>query len=224
MFRWGIVTRKEFELQMMSYEDTYSSVLSNGETIAPVSRAYYKMSEIIEAYLPKWNWRQDNPDYESVALDMGAAPGGWSQVLSGICSTVLAVDPAELQLRDQYSNVKHLQCVVQAQQVKDALCSLHAPIGFIVCDMNSDCRDCAKILIEHIFPFIRPGRDAVLVLTLKLVKNAKQGFIARAVEGATKILSSSSHVCCSDYKVVHLTANSRSERTLVCKIATVTLT
>lgn len=53
-----------------------------------------------------------------------------------------------------------------------------------------------------------------IVLTLKLVKNAKESYIARAVEAACGLLSQGG---CWDYRVVHLGANSRNERTLVCR-------
>jgi hypothetical protein len=53
-----------------------------------------------------------------------------------------------------------------------------------------------------------------IVLTLKLVKNAKESYITRAVEAACGLLTESG---CWDYRVVHLGANSRNERTLVCR-------
>ena len=53
-----------------------------------------------------------------------------------------------------------------------------------------------------------------IVLTLKLVKNAKESYVARAVEAACGLLSQGG---CWDYRVVHLGANSRNERTLVCR-------
>jgi hypothetical protein len=53
-----------------------------------------------------------------------------------------------------------------------------------------------------------------IVLTLKLVKNAKESYITRAVEAACGLLTEGG---CWDYRVVHLGANSRNERTLVCR-------
>ena len=53
-----------------------------------------------------------------------------------------------------------------------------------------------------------------IVLTLKLVKNAKDSYIKRAVDSACELLSEEG---CWDYRVVHLGANSRNERTLVCR-------
>ena len=53
-----------------------------------------------------------------------------------------------------------------------------------------------------------------VVLTLKLVKNAKEHYIQNAIQGASKILRAAG---CWDFRVVHLGANSKNERTLVCR-------
>jgi 23S rRNA U2552 (ribose-2'-O)-methylase RlmE/FtsJ len=63
-----------------------------------------------------------------------------------------------------------------------------------------------------------------LVLTLKLPKNPKEKHMLRAVATAMKLLAPAKNdfaakygVCGWDFKVVHLNANSKNERTLVCK-------
>ena len=53
-----------------------------------------------------------------------------------------------------------------------------------------------------------------IVLTLKLVKNAKENYIQNAIKGASRILSDSG---CFDFHIIHLGANSKNERTLVCR-------
>lgn len=53
-----------------------------------------------------------------------------------------------------------------------------------------------------------------VVLTLKLVKNAKDSYIKNAVDSASVILAAAG---CYDFHAVHLGANSRNERTLVCR-------
>jgi hypothetical protein len=57
-----------------------------------------------------------------------------------------------------------------------------------------------------------------VVLTLKLVKNAKESYIKNAVDSASVILAAAG---CYDFHAVHLGANSRNERTLVCRLKTV---
>ena len=56
-----------------------------------------------------------------------------------------------------------------------------------------------------------------VVLTLKLVKNAKENYIENSIEKVSEILINSG---CYDFHVVHLGANSKNERTLVCRIGT----
>ena len=53
-----------------------------------------------------------------------------------------------------------------------------------------------------------------VVLTLKLVKNAKESYIKNAVDSASIILASAG---CYDFHTVHLGANSRNERSLICR-------
>jgi hypothetical protein len=63
-----------------------------------------------------------------------------------------------------------------------------------------------------------------LVLTLKLPKNPKEKHMLRAVATTMRLLAPARNefaakygVCGWDFKVVHLNANSKNERTLVCK-------
>ena len=56
-----------------------------------------------------------------------------------------------------------------------------------------------------------------VVLTLKLVKNAKENYIENSILKVSEILKNSG---CYDFHVVHLGANSKNERTLVCRIGT----
>ena len=58
-----------------------------GKGERPFTRAEHKIKEAIEAF----NVRIEE-DFE--ALDLGAAPGGWTKVLSGLTEKVVAVDPA----------------------------------------------------------------------------------------------------------------------------------
>lgn len=53
-----------------------------------------------------------------------------------------------------------------------------------------------------------------VVLTLKLVKNAKESYIKNAVDSASIILLSAG---CYDFHTVHLGANSKNERSLICR-------
>ena len=219
MFRWGLVTRGFFQRERMSHEAIYAIYEASKGEVTPVSRAYFKMKAITEYYLPLWGWKLSQGMRAETAIDVGASPGGWSQVLSSLCEEVVAIDPGEVLLGHSFPNVRHLRHMAQAPEVKENFLGLQHLVGSVVCDMNADCRECARILVEHIFPYVCWDSYAILVLTLKLVKHPKPGYIARAVESTKAILLSSSHVSCSQFEVVHLSANSRNERTLVVKLS-----
>jgi hypothetical protein len=57
--------------------------------------------------------------------------------------------------------------------------------------------------------------DKFIILTLKLIKNPKEYHIVNAVN---TVKSNFSSFGCVDFKVVHLNANSKNERTLICRI------
>jgi hypothetical protein len=78
---------------------------------SPACRAYYKMKEIVEYHLPTWGWRwpgvpgtcADSSSTLSslsvarnrnvcIAVDVGASPGGWTQVQSATVVLVYHVD------------------------------------------------------------------------------------------------------------------------------------
>lgn len=217
LFRWGIVDRAFFESQAMSSTAITASLASTyslQESVAPVSRAYFKMSEIVAHYLPSLGWMHSRV---GAGIDVGASPGGWSQVLATLCKHVLAIDPGVLLFSSPH--VQHLPHVAQAPQVQTAIAALAAPVTYIVCDMNMDGRECAMILTTHILPHVRALDEAILVLTLKCVKNPSAAYIARISATIEALFVDMQDLRCSEPHVIHLTANSKNERTLLCKVA-----
>ena len=79
-------------------------------SIVPLSRAYYKLHEIWYTYLVSAQENRtlfqqlNNSNVAISAIDLGAAPGGWTQVLLNHVnvSYVLAIDRAELAHRDRF--------------------------------------------------------------------------------------------------------------------------
>lgn len=69
---------------------------------------------------------------EGNALDIGAAPGGWTKVLADYGYQVSAVDPGKLDKRlSSYDNIKHYRARVEDVEFdKD--------FNLITCDMNGD--------------------------------------------------------------------------------------
>lgn len=215
-FRWGLSTREEADAQQLTNVKIVEklSEVAASRGFAPVSRAFYKMKEIIEKYSVAWGWTWAP---NQIAVDVGASPGGWTQYLahSGICKEVVAVDAGLL-----HSDVLDLkQCIyvkglIQSDEAKNALKSQSQQISIVVCDINADPCSSAQLLCEHVFPYVSP-RNCIVVLTLKLHKNPKPKMITALEKRVQEILAPFG---ATDFKVIHLTSNSRNERTLCCRL------
>jgi tRNA(Ser,Leu) C12 N-acetylase TAN1 len=137
----------------------------------PISRAEHKLREIIHGHglkLPP-NGR---------ALDLGAAPGGWTRVLAEAMAEVVAVDPADLDERvAELPNVQHLR--LRAEE----LCPAELGQFDLICnDINRDPEESAELLCR-LAPLLRPG--GLAVMTIKFVTRRR----AEHVQQATEILS-----------------------------------
>lgn len=114
------------------------------------------------------------------ALDLGAAPGGWTRVLQGKGYKVAAVDPATLDPR-----VESLEGVVHHRETSGRfLARRTGPYDLIVCDMKMEASLAAKQLIAFA-PSVAPGGE--VFTTFKLGKGPKAPAEART---ALSILSS----------------------------------
>lgn len=124
-----------------------------------ISRAEFKLEEALEQFgitLPKMG----------LALDLGAAPGGWTRILRKNIPDmpVIAVDPAELDSRlskdwsVRYERTwadKYLRKIDQNQR-----------FDIIVNDMRLDATDSAELLLQYA-PFLRYGGDAIMTIKLQ---------------------------------------------------------
>ena len=157
-----------------------------------LNRAQYKLVEALERF------NLDLPG--GTALDIGAAPGGWSKVLAERGYKVYAVDPAELDKEvKQNPNVVHIKSRIENLK-------LHEKFDLIVNDMNIDPRDSAKIMNE-LAKYLK--QDGYALFTLKLVKKQP----SRLIKEVSEILT--------NYKIVkikHLFQN-RQELTVLLKKA-----
>lgn len=122
-----------------------------------VSRAESKLLEAWEAF----GLEGLEP---GAALDLGAAPGGWSRVLAGKGYSVDAVDPADLD-----SRVLALDQVTHHRQTAGSFLARHrrARFALIVSDMKMDAARAAALL-TGCAPALKPGGG--LLTTLKLGK------------------------------------------------------
>jgi hypothetical protein len=95
-------------------------------------------------------------------VDLGAAPGAWTELLAARSKIVIAVDPAELS--DQcaaLSNVQHIKRTSE-NAVGDVLDALGGHcVDIIVCDMVQHPRHCAACL-KPLLKVLRPGGHAIM--------------------------------------------------------------
>jgi 23S rRNA (cytidine2498-2'-O)-methyltransferase len=136
-----------------------------------ISRAEFKLLEALETFdlqLPT----------TGVALDMGAAPGGWTRLLSERGLRVIAVDPAELDPRaESHPNVTHIRTTVENYL------PTRETFDVILNDMRMDARDSARVMLMAA-QYLKPKGFGIM--TLKLPEKG-MGDVARA---ALRILGS----------------------------------
>ncbi len=138
----------------------------------PLNRAQLKLSEIIERF-----GLELRPDMR--ALDLGAAPGGWTKVLAEHVAEVVAVDPADLDPGvAALSNVRHL--ALHAQELLER--SDLGQFDLITNDMNRNPDESAALLCR-LAAWLQPGGQAVM--TIKFVTRDRR----RHIRDATGILA-----------------------------------
>lgn len=103
-----------------------------------VSRSEFKLLEAIEVFNLALSPR-------GVALDLGAAPGGWTRILRRHGQYVTAVDPGELdpRLADD-RGIRHKRMTAEAY-----LASGPDQFDIIVNDMRMDAKDSARLMVAY---------------------------------------------------------------------------
>ena len=118
-----------------------------------ISRAEHKLLEAIGVFhlaLPP----------EGTALDMGAAPGGWTRVLRQRGLKVVAVDPADLDLRLRGdTGIMHVRGKIEAYL------SASRRFDVLVNDMRMDAADSVSVMLQA-RPRLVPGGLAIPTLKL----------------------------------------------------------
>ena len=128
-----------------------------------VSRAEFKLLEALEVF--GIAIREGGH-----ALDLGAAPGGWTRILRGRGLHVVAVDPAELDSRvARDKGVTHVKATAQAYFRAPTPCDI------LVNDMKMDSDQSAALMVEGAHCL---GPGGVAVLTLKLPEETR-GWLPR---------------------------------------------
>lgn len=138
-----------------------------------LSRAKKKLMEALDVFgleLPE----------SGVAVDLGAAPGGWTQLLLERGWWVIAVDPAALDERLESERLTQVRAT--AERYLAGAAAGRDKVDLLVSDMRMDARDAARLMLafERV---LKPG--AKVVTTLKL---PERGFVP-VLDAALGILS-----------------------------------
>ena len=207
---------------------------SSGEA-GPGCLAYYKVKRGLEQTFPivlKWPLPAAA---QCIACDVGASPGGWTQILAKHCARVLSIDPGLLHPSVlALPNVTYIGKTLQQSNVATVLAAAERgaelKLKFIVCDVNFEPRETASMLCSHVLACLDgmccgespcdQQSPSYVVLTLKLMKKPLQRRIDTIVERVWAIFleASGAHKGCWERRVVHLTANSANERTMILRL------
>ncbi|MCP4418841.1 MAG: 50S rRNA methyltransferase, partial [Chloroflexi bacterium] len=132
-----------------------------------ISRAEFKLLEALEAFKIELPPR-------GRALDLGAAPGGWTRVLRQKEQYVTAVDPAWLHPSLQTDkNVRHLRLTAEEYLKDDP-----DRYDVIINDMRLDARDSARLMVaygRYLYP------HGLAIITLKLPEKNYQPALDHAL-------------------------------------------
>jgi 23S rRNA (cytidine2498-2'-O)-methyltransferase len=132
----------------------------------PFTRAEFKIREALKAFDV-----EVTNDFR--ALDVGAAPGGWTKVLAGMARRVVAVDPADLHPSvEEMSNVTHLRC--RAEDLPEDI----GEFDLITNDMNISPTESAEIM-NALAERLREGGAAIM--TVKFVTRERRRHTREAI-------------------------------------------
>lgn len=138
-----------------------------------ISRAEFKLLEALDVF------KITLPD-RGRALDLGAAPGGWTAILRQKGFTVVAVDPAELHPSlKKDPGVQHRR--LTAETYLDKLSPQHSalsPFAVIVNDMRQDARDSARLMVAF-RPYL--ANEGLALMSFKLPEQKPLGIVEQGL-------------------------------------------
>ncbi len=165
---WGVSTAKE------NLSDWAGGMRRFAREEGRISRSEFKLLEAIELFgitLPE----------RGTALDLGAAPGGWTRILRQLDQYVTAVDPGSLDPRlDGEKSIRHR--VMTAQEF---LREEPDRFDIIVNDMRMDAADSARIMTSFATRLYRHG---VAIMTIKLPEGESPAATRARVDAALDTL------------------------------------
>jgi len=156
---------KEVYLGCLNKNEVIYRYLDNSKVFSKIknrlNRAQYKLVEALD----RFNMNID----DGLALDIGAAPGGWTTELLNHGFKVYAIDPANLDdSLERNENVIHIKDKIENVDFKGL------QFDVIVNDMNSDPVESAKIMVDN-SKYLKKG--GLAIMTAKLVTKNVDRFI-----------------------------------------------
>jgi 23S rRNA (cytidine2498-2'-O)-methyltransferase len=144
-----------------------------------ISRAEFKLLEALEIFdvtLPS----------QGLALDLGAAPGGWTRILLETGMQVVAVDPAKLD--DRLSKQPHLEHYRgYAEDYLEEAIKRRRKFNVITNDMRMDAREAARLLVQ---PSACLLSDGFIISVLKLPHETSEIDPLKNLNEALRLLQS----------------------------------
>ena len=124
--------------------------LGDDELTAPVSRAYYKLSQVFDDYAQSSYFTIPNNANIGLGMDVGSSPGGWTQVLHSETnvSQILSIDPALLARRvENLNGILHCQKDFTSDSAIEDMVRL-SPFSYIICDASTNASEVFSKLIS----------------------------------------------------------------------------
>ena len=252
---WGISTSKQHwkDLnQRMNDNATKEIILETTDSVTgldlakyavsteiPVSRAYYKLAQIFEdrdnlRMLSNHDVSIDKLLSHGSGLDIGASPGGWTQVMHTKLDmeTIVAVDPGVIAQRVAIlPGVHHIRHDISSQEAIQNI-AMHVPYSLIVCDACVGVEALFEKIVESLQGVVSllKGSKQIFTWPLCLVVTLKfpdktSGSIDRHLDRSKQIISGFLNQIASlgsdcdnidrKFKIFHLFANSVAERTMI---------
>ena len=182
-----------------------------------VSRAYYKLQEALTRYSSEPSPLAFRRSLEgSVALDCGAAPGGWTKYLIDEikCSAVFSIDPGSLDSAvENLGGVEHVKSTIE--NAIPVLVERGVKVDLWVSDM------CLHNVADQVDSLLRAkeagllSRNTFFVLTLKCNIGHSQSSFEKQVEKEVARLKG----IAGALQTLHLFSNRSGERTIMGRIS-----
>ena len=207
--------------------DTNNSIFSgnNSDNGDDVSRAYYKLKEAIETYESTRGTKLNDDLYkDSIALDCGSAPGGWTKYLIEHfkCDKVYSIDPGELSPTVlELKETEHKQMKIQDALpilLGTASTSTDAATGKVKIWVSDMCLHHMEEQCDQLLHAKKQGllaSNAFFVLTLKCIVGHSKGSYDAQVKHVVDKLCESEDVTVEGVEIFHLFSNRSGERTVV---------